>query len=183
MEKVRELIVSRPILMLGLTNATTAFVGIYLHARKEGGIKKLLYRWIFSISFAALKVVAKDTVDAERNKMKAKTREMVLKHVEGERYQVLPAKGMPKDKVIKLLKDISGKETKWRDGMISGTVYHGGDDTTQVISAAFSEFAVSNVRRRGKGLACSALTLHSAAASRRVSEHSQDGGGDCADVL
>ncbi|EKX36578.1 hypothetical protein GUITHDRAFT_97529 [Guillardia theta CCMP2712] len=51
---------------------------------------------------------------------------------------------MPKDKVIKLLKDISGKETKWRDGMISGTVYHGGDDTTQVISAAFSEFAVSN---------------------------------------
>lgn len=38
----------------------------------------------------------------------------------------------------------SAREQIWRKGMVSGTVYHGGDDLLDVITEAFRAFAVSN---------------------------------------
>jgi sphinganine-1-phosphate aldolase len=46
--------------------------------------------------------------------------------------------------VAERLTKASAREQIWRKGMVSGTVYHGGDDVLDVITEAFRAFAVSN---------------------------------------
>ena len=69
---------------------------------------------------------------------------MVLKHIAGERYSMLPLKGLSKDALLLKLDAASKREQIWRKGMVSGTVYHGGDELLDVITGAFRAFAVSN---------------------------------------
>ncbi len=98
-------------------------VGIYVKGQAEGGVGKLIKKILFSLVFNSLKVVAKGTVAKEQNKLKQKTKDMVLKHLVGERTRVLPAKGIGKGALIERLKTASAREQIWRKGMISGTVY------------------------------------------------------------
>jgi len=142
---VVSMIKERPVASLAMTNlATAAIVGIYVKGQAEGGVVKLMKRLIFALVFNSLKVVAKGTVSKEQEKLKKKTTDMVLKHIEGERTTVLPAKGMEKNTLIERMKKASSREQIWRKGMVSGTVYHGGDDILDVIVEAFRAFAVSN---------------------------------------
>ena len=98
-------------------------VGIYVKGQAEGGVGKLIKKMLFSLVFNSLKVVAKGTVAKEQNKLKQKTKDMVLKHLVGERTRVLPAKGIDKAALIERLKTASAREQIWRKGMISGTIF------------------------------------------------------------
>jgi len=52
---------------------------------------------------------------------------------------------MPAASVIALLDAAAAAdEPKWKEGQVSGTVYHGGDELTAVMTAAFRRFALSN---------------------------------------
>jgi hypothetical protein len=86
---------------LAATNlATAVLVAVYVKGQAEGGVGKLLKRLLFSVVFNSLKVVAKGTVSKEQDKLKKKTMDMVLKHLEGERIRELPAKGSDKRLLI-----------------------------------------------------------------------------------
>jgi len=145
---IRELaahVQARPLLALLASNCTTAvLVGIYVKGQSEGGVVRLLKKLLFSLALGSLRVVAKGTVSKEQDKLKKKTTDMVLKHIEGERTRILPAKGVEKKALLERMQKASDREQIWRKGMVSGTVYHGGDDILDVISAAFRAFAVSN---------------------------------------
>jgi sphinganine-1-phosphate aldolase len=104
----------------------------------------VLVRWLFRLFMGTAKLVAKGTVDKEQEKMRKKTQDMILHNVKGERYQALPDAGMPKAALLAKLRDESAQETKWRKGQVSGTVYHGGEEATEVVVEAFRAFAVSN---------------------------------------
>jgi len=142
--RVRQTVAAQPLLALGLSNLATAFLFFYLKARESGGLKKVLVRWVFKLFMRTAKLVAKGTVDNETEKLAKKTKEMILEKVTGVRYQELPEKGMPKDQLVAKLKEESAQETKWRKGQVSGTVYHGGEEATEIVVEAFRAFAVSN---------------------------------------
>jgi sphinganine-1-phosphate aldolase len=92
----------------------------------------------------AARVVAKDKVASEERKIKDKTIAKVMGKVEGPRFKSIPEKGLPKSELLALLERSSAVETKWREGKISGTVYHSGAELAEVISSAFKAFASSN---------------------------------------
>ena len=61
-------------------------------------------------------------------------------------YFSLPVKGLKYNEVLEELdKHSQMGHVDWRDGKISGAVYHGGKDLSRLISEAFSLFTVSNV--------------------------------------
>lgn len=61
------------------------------------------------------------------------------------RHLTLPKEGWSDDHVraeLDVLRDM--KHTRWEDGLVSGTVYHGGSDLVKLQSEAFHKFSVSN---------------------------------------
>ncbi|KAF8547233.1 PLP-dependent transferase [Imleria badia] len=65
----------------------------------------------------------------------------------GGEITALPAQGKSPEWILeemaKMDKEL-GTHTDWRQGKISGAVYHGGDDLSKVLLAAFERYAVSN---------------------------------------
>ncbi|GMF37904.1 unnamed protein product [Phytophthora lilii] len=62
-----------------------------------------------------------------------------------EKLRALPAKGMADDKLLALMTDLAGdSDDKWREGLVSGAVYHGEKEHLDVLNKAYSLFAVSN---------------------------------------
>lgn len=63
-----------------------------------------------------------------------------------EKNLVLPSKPLTREKITLFLnKYAQAGHIKWELGKVSGTVYHGGKDLSQIITEAFSLFCVSNV--------------------------------------
>ncbi|RKF74552.1 Sphingosine-1-phosphate lyase [Golovinomyces cichoracearum] len=61
------------------------------------------------------------------------------------RYLNLPKEGWSEDTVIKELDNLASMEhTRWEDGLVSGTVYHGGESLIKLQTDAFSRFTVAN---------------------------------------
>jgi sphinganine-1-phosphate aldolase len=62
-----------------------------------------------------------------------------------EKLHVLPEKGMDDAKLLALMEDLAGNsDDKWRDGLVSGAVYHGEKEHLDVLNKAYALFAVSN---------------------------------------
>jgi sphinganine-1-phosphate aldolase len=62
-----------------------------------------------------------------------------------ERYLRLPIDGWSTDQVrTELQKLVEMKHTRWEDGRVSGAVYHGGKELSQLQAEAFGMFTVSN---------------------------------------
>ena len=144
MERLAEAVRSRPLMALGATNAATALVALWLHTRGQGGVRRWLAKTVFRAVVGVFRVVASELVTKEEKKIKDKTMEKVLSHVDGPRIKSIPQKGMPKSELVALMQTSSLKETKWREGKISGTVYHSGAELAEVICEAFKAFASSN---------------------------------------
>lgn len=83
---------------------------------------QVIKRTLFVAAVGTLKTVASGVVSAEQEKIRKKTRDHFLGSIKGERYRVLPTKGMAKDKLIKFMQEESAKETQWRDSKVSGMV-------------------------------------------------------------
>lgn len=61
------------------------------------------------------------------------------------RYLTLPEEGWSTTQVSAELKKLGDMEhTRWEDGLVSGAVYHGGDDLIKLQAEAFQEFSVAN---------------------------------------
>ena len=144
MNQVVDAIRNRPLLAVGVSNAATALIALWLHARGQGGLRRWLARNAFRAVVGVVRVVASDLVTKEEKKIKDKTIAKVMGHVDGPRIQSIPQTGMPKAELVALMQASSLKETKWREGKISGTVYHSGAELADVICEAFRAFASSN---------------------------------------
>lgn len=61
------------------------------------------------------------------------------------RYLTLPKEAWTTEQVSAELEKLSEMEhTRWEDGLVSGAVYHGGDDLIDLQAEAFKKFSVSN---------------------------------------
>ncbi|CEG43597.1 sphingosine-1-phosphate lyase [Plasmopara halstedii] len=62
-----------------------------------------------------------------------------------EKLYSLPDQGMDDKKLLVLMKDLAGNsDDKWKDGLVSGAVYHGEKEHLDVLNQASGLFAVSN---------------------------------------
>jgi sphinganine-1-phosphate aldolase len=61
------------------------------------------------------------------------------------RYTSLPKEGWGYDKVREELQKLGDMDhTRWEDGLVSGAVYHGGQDLMRLQAEAFEKFGVAN---------------------------------------
>jgi sphinganine-1-phosphate aldolase len=61
------------------------------------------------------------------------------------RYLDLPKKGWSQGAVLEELQDLATLDhTRWEDGRVSGAVYHGGDELSELQTQAFGKFTVAN---------------------------------------
>ena len=87
---------------------------------------------------------AKAMVDKELGKTMAEL-EASLRIKGDEVFTSIPEEGWNKEQVLGLMKKLlAEEESRWRNGKVSGVVYHGGDEHTQLMCEAFSLFALSN---------------------------------------
>lgn len=62
-----------------------------------------------------------------------------------ERIYKLPENGIPQDIVIKKMKEFQVKEDKvWKNGYVSGGIYHGGDNILDLQCEAYKMYTISN---------------------------------------
>ncbi|CAI5739159.1 unnamed protein product [Peronospora destructor] len=62
-----------------------------------------------------------------------------------EKLYTLPEKGMDDEKLLALMKNLAGNDDdKWKEGLVSGAVYHGEKEHLDVLNRAYALFAVSN---------------------------------------
>jgi glutamate/tyrosine decarboxylase-like PLP-dependent enzyme len=51
----------------------------------------------------------------------------------------LPARGVPRDEILRQVEDLAARErSRWRDGLVSGAVYHGGDDHVAFLNQVYA---------------------------------------------
>ncbi len=61
-------------------------------------------------------------------------------------YERIPEKGRERDDILQELSTMSAEENaKWKDGRVSGTFYHAGDEHREFLNRAFSFFSHVNV--------------------------------------
>ncbi|KAK1945081.1 Sphingosine-1-phosphate lyase [Phytophthora citrophthora] len=62
-----------------------------------------------------------------------------------EKLHALPDKGMEDQKLLALMEDLAGNsDDKWKEGLVSGAVYHGEKEHLDVLNKAYALFAVTN---------------------------------------
>lgn len=61
------------------------------------------------------------------------------------RYTRLPENGVGEDEIIGMLKDFSERENRaWREGKVSGAVYHGGEELTRFLEKVYALYSHAN---------------------------------------
>ena len=83
-------------------------------------------------------------VDKELNKTMAELEASL--RIEGDEVQrEIPEDGWTYDKVYATMEALQqAEENRWKDGKVSGVVYHGGQEHTDMMSRVFGLFALSN---------------------------------------
>lgn len=85
-------------------------------------------------------------VDKQVSTALTKLEEKLVRRDDGTtRYLTLPKEGWTAGKLRAELQSLSGMEhAKWEEGMVSGAVYHGGEDLVKLQTEAIGIFSVSN---------------------------------------
>ncbi|XP_028414687.1 sphingosine-1-phosphate lyase 1-like isoform X2 [Dendronephthya gigantea] len=121
-------------------------------------ILRWLYSWIFCQDESFLTRVKKgffknvrripiikDKINAELEKTKGEMRQALTSGDSGSYYTKLPNKGMGQEA---LMKEIDKYEKlgkiDWNAGKVSGTVYHGGKELTDILTEAYKRFTWAN---------------------------------------
>ena len=97
-----------------------------------------------SVRFLRLLPSAGAKIDEEQAKIVKQMKEAFIHDIGGPTLRELPAKGMAAPDVLSAMQAWSAKEIKWKEGKVSGTVYHGGADLSQLIVKAFEMYILSN---------------------------------------
>lgn len=110
------------------------FVDIYKSTRR------ILYGWFLRAPGVRSKVqkqVAEAIADLEKK--------LVPQGPGVSRYLTLPKEGWTLEQVRAELQSLGDmKHTRWEDGMVSGAVYHGGEELIKLQAEAFERFSVAN---------------------------------------
>ncbi|KAI8354660.1 sphingosine-1-phosphate lyase [Blakeslea trispora] len=70
---------------------------------------------------------------------------MMSKELGLETNRVLPSKGLSEEQVMQCLQKFQALEAAdWANGKVSGSIYHGGQDLTDILAQAYKIFAVAN---------------------------------------
>lgn len=139
---VRDAVTEHPFAALLLTNAVTAAAAIW--AVSDGKPVSWITKQLFS---AVMAVVPSSIVDAETAKLRKDIEKSVVGHaLDGEaHFAEIPEKGMSKEAIIDMLQRYSAKDKpRWKAGQVSGAVYHGGDELTELTTEAYRHYALSN---------------------------------------
>ncbi|ORZ13636.1 sphingosine-1-phosphate lyase [Absidia repens] len=85
-------------------------------------------------------------IDAELEKtVQEMEHSMLSKEGDIVHHHRLPANGLTQDQVMESLRRLQNiKCADWKSGKVSGTVYHGGEDLTELLAEAYRLFAVAN---------------------------------------
>jgi hypothetical protein len=89
-DRLRVAIVARPLLLIGATNAVTAFGALYLHAGSLSALRKLVLSFGFKLVVGSARFLSPGVVSKEEGKFKDKITQEVVGEIHGERFRVLP---------------------------------------------------------------------------------------------
>lgn len=102
-------------------------------------IVKKVYAFIFKLPFVRKKI------DAEVSKTRHAIEDGLIKNVPGVQHPKLPDHGLSKAQVLEQLELLDQVEcVNWKNGRISGAVYHGGNELIDLQTKAYHKFSVSN---------------------------------------
>jgi sphinganine-1-phosphate aldolase len=87
-----------------------------------------------------------DLVRVEKKKIADSMRESVRKHRPTElSFDALPREGLPQEQILETLRTFSDREApKWRDGRVSGGVYHGDRQHLQFLNEIYALYSQAN---------------------------------------
>jgi sphinganine-1-phosphate aldolase len=114
---------------------------------EERGIFNLTLKdMVLEGSVRALRLLpgASSKIEQEQAKIVQQMKDKFIHDIGGPVLRQLPQKGMAVNDVLHALQSWSVKETQWQDGKVSGTVYHGGSDLSQLIVKAFEMYLLTN---------------------------------------
>jgi sphinganine-1-phosphate aldolase len=97
-----------------------------------------------SVRFLRLLPGAGAKIEQEQAKIVKQMKDKFIHDIGGPVLRELPPKGMAASEVLRALQAWSAKETQWQDGKVSGTVYHGGSDLSQLIVKAIEMYILTN---------------------------------------
>jgi sphinganine-1-phosphate aldolase len=107
-------------------------------------IYKAVYKRLYGLFLKLPFVQAKVRADVDKAILELETK-LVPSGPGVTKYTALPVTGWSADQVREELKKLGEMEhTRWEDGRVSGAVYHGGDELSDLQSEAFRKFGVSN---------------------------------------
>ncbi|KAF8187467.1 pyridoxal phosphate-dependent transferase [Pholiota molesta] len=123
----------------------------HLRARGVTSSAKDIYTWISQqIIYLILRMPStrrKVTAQMEQARLDIESR-LVPKGAAVTRHLALPSEGKSLEWILqemdKMDVELGGSAESWREGKLSGAVYHGGDDLSKIIVAAYSRYCVSN---------------------------------------
>jgi len=114
-------------------------------------MEKLMYRLPEGISarlFDSMKglPVVREAIEKEMDGMMADIKQSVKPYTgEVEQFAALPDAGRGKDAVLEIMEHIQTKESeKWKDGFVSGAVYHGDSDHIDFLNRVYAIHSQSN---------------------------------------
>ncbi|KAM5534548.1 hypothetical protein V8D89_011752 [Ganoderma adspersum] len=122
------------------------------HLRARGVVQTVhdFYRWSLqeAILLALRLPSARKKVETELGKARLDIENMMVPHGPNvTRHLSLPTEGRDQDWILSEMAKMDeegGHHVNWKDGRVSGAVYHGGEDIQKVIVAAFERYCVSN---------------------------------------
>jgi sphinganine-1-phosphate aldolase len=98
-----------------------------------------------SCSFFFMIPAIKNKVDKEINDTRKVLEKQLIIKANDVNHHIIPSNGLSKDQVMNQLNSLDDlKAVAWKDGKISGAVYHGGDELIQLQTEAYHKFAVAN---------------------------------------
>ncbi|KAJ3256000.1 hypothetical protein HK103_005807 [Boothiomyces macroporosus] len=122
----------KKIKLYGLQGAVSLYIGSITQS-----IIKLARKTVPGADAAVQKEVAKSVASIHKG--------MCLEIPDCPKFPTLPKSGLETKQIIKLLDQHANfGEVDWKDGKVSGAVYHGGNELSSLINSAYGKFTVSN---------------------------------------
>jgi len=135
-------------ILVGDFIAVAIFLRLYRLLRKAKQVSLASVKNEFgSVGFRLMKSLPffSAKIDAELRKQEQQIEKAIKPAGPRERNYELPRQGRLPDSILSEMKQmVSEEEGKWKDGFVSGAVYHGGDAHLDLLNQAAALFAVAN---------------------------------------
>lgn len=146
---VNKFLPTEPLILIGGTAAICYIVNKSIDAIPKDGVKEGMKRYLFKKARyipAIRKKIETEVAATEKSIEEDMQRLFTKKGDDKPQFIVkLPCRGLDSDKIIKTLQDYMDMGSyAWQDNKVSGTVYHGGKELTELNTKVFSLAAWTN---------------------------------------